>query len=354
MIAPSLPLGIGFHAAGALLSANCYAPQRFIRRWSWEIFWMTQAAWCWLLWPAIGAAATIPDLRLVLADAPRDAMLLSFLMGMAYGVGGTAFNVSIRYIGFSLTYCIAVGLSSVLGTLVPPLVRGQFGAILSRPGSGWVLGGVAAGAAGIAVCGFAGRLKEKDLDAGKGGRGGFSLVKGFLLSLLAGVLSAVYGFALEAAAPVIALAERYGAGIWKGNVACLFANSGAFVTALVYTLWLAHRNNTLGELGQLAPGEESASLGRNYMLAVMTGTLWYGQFFFYNLGHVRLGPAYAFSSWAIHMIMLVLLSNLLAVVLREWKGCCALTRASIAAGLAILCCAVVLLAYGNYVGENPL
>ena len=32
-------------------------------------------------------------------------------MGMAYGVGGTAFNISIRYIGFSLTYAIAVGLS---------------------------------------------------------------------------------------------------------------------------------------------------------------------------------------------------------------------------------------------------
>jgi len=142
--------------------------------------------------------------------------------------------------------------------------------------------------------------------------------------------------------------------IWKGNVAYLFANSGAFVTAFVYTFWLARRNNTLGELRQLAPGEESAGLGRNYMLAVMTGTLWYGQFFFYNLGHVRLGPAYAFSSWAIHMIMLVLLSNLLAVVLREWKVCRALTRASTAAGLAILCCAVVLLAYGNYLGENPL
>ena len=42
---------------------------------------------------------------------------------------------------------------------------------------------------------------------------------------------------------------------------------------------------------------------------MLTGTLWYGQFFFYNLGHVRLGARYAFSSWAIHMILLVLLST---------------------------------------------
>ena len=37
-------------------------------------------------------------------------------MGMAYGVGGTAFNISIRYIGFSLTYAIAVGLSALTKT----------------------------------------------------------------------------------------------------------------------------------------------------------------------------------------------------------------------------------------------
>jgi len=76
MIAPSLPLGVGFHAAGALLSANCYAPQKYIRRWSWEVFWMTQAAWCWLLWPIIGALATIPRLGQVLTEGPHDRMWL--------------------------------------------------------------------------------------------------------------------------------------------------------------------------------------------------------------------------------------------------------------------------------------
>jgi len=39
---------------------------------------------------------------------------------------------------------------------------------------------------------------------------------------------------------------------------------------------------------------------------MLTGTLWYGRFFFYNLGHVRMSNAN--TSWAIHMIMLVLFS----------------------------------------------
>jgi L-rhamnose-H+ transport protein len=351
MIAPSLGQGIAFHAAGALLSANCYAPQKYVKRWRWEIFWMTQAAWCWLLWPIIGAVLTIPQLGRVLAEAPADRMLYSFLMGIAYGVGGTAFNISIRYIGFALTYSIAVGLSSVLGTLVPPLVRGQFGAILGKPGAEWVIGGVVAGAAGIAVCGLAGHMKERDLDAAPGQRGEFSMLKGFLLSLLAGVLSAVYGFALEVAAPVADLAEQHGAGIWKGNVSYLFANTGAFVTAFLYSLYLGRKNRSLGELWALPEGPGAASLKWNYLFALLTGTLWYGQFFFYNLGHVRLGAHYAFSSWAIHMILLVMFSNGLAVVLREWKGCTPRTRVLVAGSLAILCAAVLMLTYGNRMGE---
>jgi L-rhamnose-H+ transport protein len=281
-------------------------------------------------------------------------MLFSFLMGIAYGVGGTAFNVSIRYIGFSLTYGIAVGLSSILGTLVPPLVRGQFTEILTRSGSGWCFAGVAAGAVGIAVCGAAGRYKESDLRQKAGGPGEFSLMKGLLLSLLAGVLSAVYGFALEVAAPIADIAEHYGAGYWKGNVAYLFANTGAFVTALLYTLYLARKNRSLGELVRLRDGAQGASLRWNYVLALMTGTLWYGQFFFYNLGHVHLGSHYAFSSWAIHMILLVLFSNVVAIGFKEWNGCRSRTRAAVGAGLIVLAGAILSLTYGNYLGEQSV
>ncbi|MEN6535303.1 MAG: L-rhamnose/proton symporter RhaT [Bryobacteraceae bacterium] len=351
MITPNLTLGIGFHAVGAMLSANCYSPQKYVRRWAWETFWIAQAAWCWLLWPIIGALATIPNLPAVLAEAPKDCMLASFLMGVAYGVGGTAFNVSIRYIGFSLTYAIAVGLSSVLGTLIPPLAHGQLGSVLSNAGSEWLIAGIATGALGIALCGVAGRWKEIDLARG-GTTGEFSLRKGFTLSLVAGLLSAVYGFALDVAAPIADIAEKHGAGIWKGNVSYLFANTGAFLTALLYCLYLGRRNRTSGELGHLAGGDQPARLWINHLLAILTGTLWYGQFFFYNLGHVRLAGKYAFSSWAIHMIMLVLFSNLVAMMFLEWKGCRRRTQGGIAVALGVLCTAVVLLTYGNYLGAR--
>jgi L-rhamnose-H+ transport protein len=352
---PSDPmLGVSFHAVGATFAANCYAPQKYLRRWSWETFWMTQAAWCWLLWPLLGALATVPHFWHVLSVAPKLPMVCCLLMGVAYGVGGTAFNISIRYIGFSLTYAIAVGLSSVLGTLVTPLVQGNIGEVFVKRGGGWVLSGIAVGVLGIALCGLAGRFKEGDLRAQEDNEIEFSWIKGLTLSLVAGVLSAVYGIAInDVAKPIISIAEQYGAGYWQGNVAYVFVNPGAFLTALAYSLYLARKNGSLGQLIKLGGEHPRGVLATNYLLAFLTGTLWYGQFFFYNLGHVRLGP-YQFSSWAIHMIMLVLFSNVTAVLFHEWKGCRLRTQMAIGFALSVLVAAVLMLTYGNYLGDqNP-
>ena len=340
------------HAIGALLAATCYTPQKQVKRWSWQTYWLTQASFCWFLLPIIGAMITIPQLGAVLREAPRDAMLNSFLLGALYGIGGTAFGVSIRYIGFSLTYSIAVGLSAVLGTLIPPIVRGTLGVTLSKPGAEWVAAGIIIGTIGIALTGAAGRMKERDLEANTA-KGEFSLAKGLMLSLLAGVLSAVYGFSLEAGEPIADVATRHGAGVWRGNVVYIFSNTGAFVTTAIYCFYLHARHRTLGELVELPAGPEKASLPLNFLMAAITGLFWYGQFFFYNLGHVRMGE-YKFISWALHMIMLVLFSNVVGMVLREWRRSRRITRTMVGFALLVLIAAVLALTYGNYIAEQGL
>lgn len=349
---PSNPLlGVVIHAVGATFAATCYTPEKRVRGWAWQTYWLIQASFCWFLLPLFVAWLTIPELEVVLREAPPEAMRNAFLLGAAYGIGGTAFGISIRYIGFSLTYAIAVGLSSVLGTLIPPLVRGTLGATLSRPGADWITAGIVVGALGIAAAGWAGRLKERDLTAADA-RGQFSLAKGLLLSLLAGVLSAVYGFALEAGEPIADVATAHGAGVFRGNVVYIFSNTGAFLTTAIYCLFLHVRQGTLREAVALpASAPAGARLSMNWLMAFITGVFWYSQFFFYNLGHVRMG-AYKFTSWAIHMIMLVLISNLVGIAFREWRACRRLTVRTLMLALAILVAAVLLLTYGNHVGEQ--
>ena len=337
--------GVLYHAVGASGAALCYTPQKGVKGWSWQTYWLAQAFICWLALPLIVAYLTIPNLMTVLKEAPASAMQRSFLLGMAYGIGGTAFGIAIRYVGFSLTYAIAVGISCVLGTLLPPLVNGTLDDVLKSNGATFLIMGVAMGAIGIAFCGIAGRNKEKDIEATENRKNDFSLAKGLPLCLLAGILSALYGFSLDQGQPIADVAAKYGAGNFQGNAIYIFSNSGAFITTLLYCLYLHNKEKTFYQYGT-ANGH---SLPANYLLSILTGFLWYGQFFFYGLGHVRMGE-YKFTSWAIHMIMLVLFSSVAGLLMKEWKNTSSTTKAWLIVALLVLVIAVLLLTYGNYLG----
>lgn len=338
--------GVLYHAVGASGAALCYTPQKKVIGWSWQTYWLAQAFICWLVLPVAVAFLTIPQLSAVLKEAPVSAMQRSFFLGLAYGVGGTAFGIAIRYVGFSLTYAIAVGISCVLGTLLPPLVHGTLGDVLKSNGAAYLISGVLMGAIGIALCGIAGRNKEKDLEKAHDDKTGFSLAKGLPLCFLAGVLSALYGFSLDQGQPIADVAARYGAGHFQGNVIYIFSNTGAFVATLVYCIYLHRKERTFGQYTS-----NGGNLSVNYLMAALTGILWYGQFFFYGLGHVRMGN-YKFTSWAIHMIMLVLLSSVAGLIMKEWKNCSSKTMRLLVAALAVLMIAILLLTYGNKLGES--
>jgi len=340
-------LGTMLHAVGATSAALCYAPQRYLHRWSWQTYWLAQASMCWLVLPFVVAWLTVPHLGAVLVAAPKAAMLKSYLLGVVYGVGGIAFGVSIRYLGYSLTYAIAIGVSCVLGTLLPPAVSGQLAATLASSAGVYVVGGVLLGGGAMLVAGWAGFRKEREL-AGDAAAAAFRPRVGLPIVLLAGALSAVFNFSLQAAQPVADVAAKYGAGHFEDNVIYLFSNPGAFTTTLLYAGWLATRAKSWGEYART---EDGAGLGRNYSLAFLTGLLWYMQFFFYGLAHVRMGR-FLFSSWAIHMIILILMSCGFGVAIGEWKACRPSTKFCLAAAIALLLGAVGLITFGNYLA-NP-
>lgn len=348
---PNPLLGALLHAIGACSSALCYTPQKQTRAWSWQTYWLAQATVCWLILPILGAALTIPNLGRVIASADPAVMLRTFLLGALYGVGGTAFGIAIRYIGFSVTYAIAIGISCVLGTLTPPLLNGKLSETFAQTGAGWVGAGIAVATFGILVSGFAGWMKDRDLRSSASRPEEFHLGKGLFFCVLAGVLSAVFGISLDAGKPIENLAVAEGAGMFKSNVVYIFACGGAFVTTSIYCLYLHFRHKTFSEYVELPAGVENASLKLNLSMAALTGCLWYGQFFFYGLGHTKLGEQFGFTSWAIHMAMLVFFSAMAGLLLKEWKGCRPLTWAALAAAILVLLVAVGFLTYGNYLGS---
>ena len=191
---PNPVLGTAIHAVGGISASSCYVPYQKVRGWSWESYWIIQALFAWMIMPFIVGFLTIPDLISVFKESPQEAMIKAVLLGAAYGFGGMSFGYAIRHIGFSLTYTISIGISSILGTLAKPMLDGELVPLFQKEGGEVLLMGMVIAVAGVAICGWAGFNKERDLRerSPAGEMFTFNMSRGLALTIIAGVLSAVF------------------------------------------------------------------------------------------------------------------------------------------------------------------
>jgi len=170
---PNPLLGVLFHWLGGLSSASFYVPYRGVKRWSWEIFWLTGGLFSWLLAPWLFASVQTHDLMGVMAQVPSKIVGLCVLFGVLWGFGGLTYGLTMRYLGLSLGMAVVLGLCTVFGTLIPPIVQGDFADKLLASASGRIiLLGLVVTLAGIVVVALAGARKDAALseDAKKAAR----------------------------------------------------------------------------------------------------------------------------------------------------------------------------------------
>ncbi len=342
MIAPNPLEGVGLHAIGATSASTCYLPFHRTKKWSWISYWLVQALFAWILTPFVLAVLTVPDFFSIIQEAPTKVLVISFLLGGFYGFGGMSFGFATRYIGYSLTYTISIGISAVLGTVFPLLLNGNLVSYFSQPGGRTILIGMVIALVGVSLCGWAGFKKEKEL----GASGSFNMKKGGMLVLVAGVLSGVFNIALEYGQPIADMAGRNGAGIFEDNAKLIVATSGCFVVNFIWFVILGIKEKKLRELTGNRGGIATPVLLKNFIWSAFGGVLWCMQFFFYGLGHVKMG-SFQFASWVIHMSMLIFFSFIVGMIMKEWKQSSRKTYLTLIAALAILCASFFIMTYGS-------
>lgn len=349
MITPNPIIGTGLHAVGGISAASCYMPFEKVKNWSWNTFWIVQALFAWLIMPLVIGYFTIPDLFTVLTNAPSSAVNAAFILGAAYGFGGLSFGYAIRKIGYSLTYTISIGISAVLGTIVPLILNGQVVEQFTKTGGGIVLTGMAISVVGVALCGRAGFMKEKVLAKRKGESGlKFDMKTGLILTIIAGTLSAVWGISLELGQPISDLAAEHGAGHFEGNAKLIVSSMGCLLTNLTWFIIASVKDGSIKDLYRRKSIGSKKFFG-NYALSALAGSLWYTQFFFYGLGHVKMGN-YMFVSWALHMSMLIFFSYIIGVIMKEWRGVTRRTYMTLIIALIVLVASFIIISYGSYIG----
>ena len=349
MITPNPIAGTGLHAIGGMSAASCYMPFERVKQWSWGVFWIVQALFAWLIMPFVIGYLTVPDLVTVLSEAPSSVVWPAYLLGATYGFGGLSFGYAIRNIGYSLTYTISIGISAVLGTIIPLVIKGELVEQFSKSGGEIVLLGMVISIIGVSLCGRAGFLKEKFLSSQSDTASNFNMTKGLLLTLVAGTLSAIWGVSLEVGQPISDIAAKHGAGHFEGNAKLIISSLGCLTTNLVWFTVSTIRDGSIKGLYSI----KSVGLSiyfRNLFFSALAGSLWYFQFFFYGLGHVRMGN-FQFTSWVLHMSMLIFFSYIIGVIMKEWKGVNQKTKLVLIIALLVLVASFIVMTYGSYVGE---
>jgi len=381
-------LGVFFHWLGGLASGSFYVPYRRVRNWSWETYWLVGGFASWLIAPWLFALTLTTGPVEILKQIEFSTIIKTYLCGVCWGMGGLTFGLTMRYLGMSLGMAIALGYCAAFGTLVPPIVDGSFIPDVWMPVHGKiVLLGILVCLGGIAVAGWAGVEKEKGMseEEKKEAVKEFNFPKGLLIATFSGIMSAFFAFGFKSGTPINDMAGDMGtAAHWCGLPTLIVILAGGFTTNFIWCVLLNVKNKTGYEYFAShqriaahekdvtaienptdAPAEEMAEQSgihpppdgnkipvlNNYVFSAMAGTIWYLQFFFYQIGESKMGE-FKFSSWTLHMASIIIFSSLWGLALGEWRGSSSKARNLLFFGLATLIGSTIIVGVGNWMGAS--
>jgi len=344
--------GIIFHFIGGFASGSFYMPYKKVKGWHWESLWIVGGIFSWLIVPPLAAWLTIPGFADIIANTPSDIIKYTIMFGVLWGVGGLTYGLGVRYLGMSLGNSVVLGFCSAFGALVPSIYynfvptpgKTTFNDLINTTWGRIVLLGIIVCLLGIYICGRAGVLKERELpeEEKKKSVAEFSLVKGLIVAIISGILSACFNFGIEAGKPMAEAAVKTGMNpLYQNNVIYVVLLWGGLATNFIWCMILNARNKSFGDYTN-----NKTPLVKNYLFSALAGTTWFLQFFFYGMGESKLGNGA--SSWILHMAFIILVANLWGISLKEWKGVSPKTTRTITAGILTIVLSVLLVGYGNY------
>ncbi len=380
---------MALHWTGGLASASFYLPFRWVRKWNWETYWLVGGFFSWIIAPIFFAWLLVPDFWHAISGASMQVLIWTYVFGVLWGMGGLTFGLTMRYLGIGLGMAIALSYCAAFGTLAVPIHDGTFMELLRQHWGQVILLGVLVCLSGIAISGWAGWQKERELPEEQKQKvvKEFNFTKGILVATFSGIMSACFNFGLTAATPIVhasrgILASSHHPIIWDGLPSLVILLWGGFTTNFIWCLILHFKNKSgkqymaphvapVAETGAdrivaglEGPGYTTAPTSMtnskanrvpllgNYAFSAAAGVIWYFQFFFYTMGQTKMPRAGKFSGWTLHMASIIIFATLWGVVLHEWKGTSKKTHWLITAGIATLVLSTLIVGAGNYIKQN--
>jgi len=331
-----LTLGIFYALLSGICNGLFSAPMKMIPRWRWENIWLVFILVACILMPVTIVFATVSDYGGLVGASPPSAVGAALSFGFAWGFGAILFGLSVDRLGVSLANSLVIGLSSALGSLVPLLLQG---ALRLQPRVIVLFLGILTFLAGVWLCGAAGRLREGSSSSAPAR----NLFVGYLFSLGAGVMSAVFNIGYSLAQAIRETGEHLGYPRFHATNAIwlLMLGAGA-IPNIAFCLYLLRRNRT-------APLFVESGWRRGWSLSILMGLLWGGSIFLYGAATPLLGDIGPSIGWPLSLAVGLLVANLMGVLLGEWRRASRIAVRYMRRGILTLVAAILICAISTKV-----
>lgn len=337
MMGSSYITGLLMIVVAGLFAGSFSVPFNRNREWVWENNWLVWSFIALVAAPWIVAWVTIPDITAIFASESRSLLAVAFF-GLIWGAGAVLFGKGIDLLGVGLSMPIMLGLTNVIGTLIPVILRSP-AELLAASGIR-LMAGVFLIVLGIVFYAVAGERKVRDIQASVNNNNMVadrSFLKGLMVCLAAGVLSPMINVAVVYGAPMQEQAVMAGADpIYATNVVWCIALTAGCIVNVGYCLYLLYTRGTR-ELYRKGSW-------RNWMFAVVAGVLWYMSMMIYGMGGHFLGDAGTSVGWALMQSLAVLTGNLSGLFMGEWKDAGTMSRRIMWLGLGCMLLGIVVVA----------
>jgi L-rhamnose-H+ transport protein len=317
----------------ALMNGAYAIPMKFMRSWRWENIWLIWTVLSLWIFPVVLAWAAVPQPLEAYRDASWYVLLRMGLMGLLWGSGVLLLGMSFPLVGVAVGAAVGLGCAAAMGTILPVLYSNSNG--LSGNTRTLIAVGVVIVVVGVAICGVAGRMRERHQQTGI--QLSRPSIRGFLFASIGGSLTAALNLALAVGASINSAVTRQHPSSSAASIAVwipvLLAGG---LPGVVYTVVLLNKNRSVGRYLR------QDCVAYWPLIAVM-GVLWLGSIVVYGNGVLRSGPLGLVIGWPVFMSGAVIASAGWGTIFGEWRNAGRRARTLMMAGVFFLTLAIAIL-----------
>jgi L-rhamnose-H+ transport protein len=319
-------------AAAGILNGTFAVPMKTAKRWGFDHIWAAFSILAMIVLPWLAIWIAIPRWTFLVSSVPVVGLIRLIALGLLWGAASLLYGLAVDALGVSLGISIQLGLSIVVGALVPRLWLSATAAPAGSPVAFYV--GLATMVAGVIVCAGAGRGKSASANTRDTSR----FRRGLMIAIAGGLGAPLLNIGIQYG---LTLLSSYGSERGSGQVvAWVIFLSAASLTQSGFCFARIMMRGTQREYFRGPVGSEWLRVG---VMAVV----WAASIFLYAFSAAALGPLGTSVGWPIFIGLIVVTSNAWGVALGEWEQKQGSHFRQMLAGSSLLILATFLVAKGR-------